>query len=430
MAKKLIQQIRGLFGGPNATGSTHLLDLPRGIKLVLYTIRGVNRHQTMVRSAALSFYTIMSLVPILALVFAVFKGFGLDLGFMSEMYNRFPEYNQLLDMLFGFAENMLARTRGGVVAAGSIMFLLWAVYQVFGGVESAFNAIWEVKRVRSLARSITDYIAIIFIVPVFLLLLNGILGEAENAASRMTAAWIVETVHWFIVLLGLWGGILLLYHQLPNTKVHFRPAALAALAAAIVLLLFVEGYLFIQRSLNTYNAIYGTFAAIPLMLGVVQASWMILLLGGELSYAIQNVQNFELDEESQHIGIDTRQRIAVAIMAVIAKRYATTASSAEEIASELGLPNRIITAGIFDLENAGLVRAAASSEDEKTISYLPALDVHSLTIADVTCRLDHYEANSISLEGNTLLVSIGEKFDRFESIIKGSAINVRIIDLL
>ena len=109
MAKKLIQQIRGLFGGPNATGSTHLLDLPRGIKLVLYTIRGVNRHQTMVRSAALSFYTIMSLVPILALVFAVFKGFGLDLGFMSEMYNRFPEYNQLLDMLFGFADGRICK---------------------------------------------------------------------------------------------------------------------------------------------------------------------------------------------------------------------------------------------------------------------------------------------------------------------------------
>ena len=407
--------------------------LPRGIKLIIYTIRGVDRHQTMVRSAALAFYTALSFVPILALVFAVFKGFGLETGFLSEMYSRFPEYKQLLDLLFEFAENMLARTRGGVVAIGGIIFLIWAVAQVFGGAEVAFNAIWEVKRRRSLARSVTDYIAIVFIVPVVLLLLNGALVESKAALAELTSVVIADAVYLPTSLLGVWTCFVLLYYLLPNTKVKFRPAAIAALVAAVVFIAFQNGYFYIQRTLNTYNAIYGTFAAVPLLLVFVQASWMILLLGGELSYAIQNVRNFERDEESMHVGLGNRKRIAVAVMAVVARRYTAeplAATSVEDIAAELELPNRIVTDELFELESAHLVMAVVGADDNKRTRYLPARDVHTLTISDVVRGLNRYEEDSIDLEHNELLQAVGDKFNKIETIVAASPVNSKLMDLL
>ncbi|MBE6209722.1 MAG: YihY/virulence factor BrkB family protein [Rikenellaceae bacterium] len=428
MLKGIFQYLRRK---PNEAVGLDALRLPRGIKLILYTIMGVDRHQTLVRSAALAFYTVMSLVPILALVFAVFKGFGLEEGFTEEIYKQLPDYRELLEHLFGFAENMLARTRGGVVAAGGIVFLIWSVYQVFGGVETAFNAIWEVKRKRSLARTITDYIAIVFIVPVLLVLVSGIMGEAKNWLSEQTSPLVADLVYWPLAIAGVWLGFTILYHQLPNTRVRFRAAALAALLASVVFLAWQSGYFYIQKTLNTYNAIYGTFAAIPLMLVFVQSSWMFILLGGELSYAIQNVQNFERDEEIQHIGVNTRKRIAVAIMAVIAKRYTSEPagpSSAEEVANSLELPNRIATEMIFELESAGLLIAAVG--DNENTEYLPARDVHTLTIADVLHSLDYTEKTPISLEHNELLKNIGDRFERLEGLVAGSAINTPITELL
>ena len=128
-------------------------------RLLFYTARGLLEHGTIVRSAALTFYTLMSLVPIVAVVFAVVKGFGLADGLVENLYALFPQNPEIVDYIVTFAEKALARTQGGVVAAVALVMLFWAVIRVFGSIESAFNNIWEVKVERSLTRQYTDYIA-------------------------------------------------------------------------------------------------------------------------------------------------------------------------------------------------------------------------------------------------------------------------------
>ncbi len=130
-------------------------------RLLFYTARGLLEHGTIVRSAALTFYTLMSLVPILAVVFAVVKGFGLADGLIENLYGLFPRNPDIVDYIVNFAENALARTQGGVVAAVALVMLFWAVIRVFGSIESAFNNIWEVKVERSITRQWTDYIAVV-----------------------------------------------------------------------------------------------------------------------------------------------------------------------------------------------------------------------------------------------------------------------------
>ena len=160
---------------------------------------------------------------------------------------------------------------------------------------------------------------------------------------------------------------------------------------------------------------------------------MILLLGGELSYAIQNVRNFERDEESMNIGLGNRKRIAVAIMAVIARRYTAeplAATSVEDIAAELELPIRIVTDELFELESAHLVMAVVGADDTKRTRYLPARDVHTLTITDVVRGLNRTEEDSIDLEHNKLLYTVGDKFNKMETIVAGSPVNTKLMDLL
>ena len=164
----------------------------RQYKLLFYTARGLDEHDTLVRSAALTFYTLMSIVPIAALVFAVVKGFGLADGLMQNLYSLFPHNREVVDYLITFADKALAAAQGGVVAFVGIVMLFWAVVRVFGSVEEAFNNIWEVKVSRSFTRQFTDYIAVVVITP--------ILWVVGSTAGRY-AGHLLSVLHFDILLL-------------------------------------------------------------------------------------------------------------------------------------------------------------------------------------------------------------------------------------
>ena len=154
--------------------------LVKQYKLLFYTVRGLLDHGTVVRSAALTFYTLMSVVPILALVFAIVKGFGLAEGLIQNIYAAFPQNPEMIDYLVEFAQKALARTQGGVVALFGLATLFWAVIRVFGSVESAFNNIWEVKSTRSITRQWIDYITVVLVVPILWVIANALGNFAQE----------------------------------------------------------------------------------------------------------------------------------------------------------------------------------------------------------------------------------------------------------
>ena len=263
-------------------------------RLLFYTARGLLEHGTIVRSAALTFYTLMSLVPIVAVVFAVVKGFGLADGLIDNLYALFPQNPEIIDYVVGFAEKALARTQGGVVAAVALVMLFWAVIRVFGSIESAFNNIWEVKVERGITRQWTDYIAVVMIVPVLWIVANAMTNYAERLLG-FDDSWYFGLLSHLASMVVIWGMFTLLYLVIPNAKVRVGSALMAGIVAGTIFLLFQWGYVYLQRWMTSYNAIYGSFAALPLFLIWLQTSWEILLFGGELSFAYQNVERF--DEE-------------------------------------------------------------------------------------------------------------------------------------
>ena len=289
-------------------------------RLLFYTARGLLEHGTIVRSAALTFYTLMSLVPIVAVVFAVVKGFGLADGLIDNLYALFPQNPEIIDYVVDFAEKALARTQGGVVAAVALVMLFWAIIRVFGSIESAFNNIWEVKVERSVTRQYTDYIAVVMIVPVLWVVANAV-GNYTQQLLGFDGSWYFDLLSRFASMFIIWVMFTILYIIIPNTKVKFKSALMAGIVAGTLFLLFQWGYIYIQRWMTSYNAIYGSFAALPLLLIWLQTSWQILLFGGELSFAYQNIARFGEERESLLISYDQRRKILLAVMLSVVRHF-------------------------------------------------------------------------------------------------------------
>lgn len=353
-------------------------------KLVFYTARGVMEHDTMVRSAALTFYTLMSLVPIVAVAFAIVKGFGLADTLTQSLYELFPNNPETAEYLLDFAEKAIERTRGGLVATVALITLLWAVIRVLSSIERAFNAIWEVKIRRSVTRQYTDYIAILFIVPILWIAANAIGNFAQNLLG-FDQSWYYELLSRFIALIVVWIMFTLMYVVIPSTKVRFGSAFHAGVFSGTLFILFQWGYIYLQHWMTSYNAIYGSFVALPLLLVWMQTSWQILLFGAELSFAYQNIARFDAERESLLVSHNMRRRILLAVMLVVVRNFRNRggALSAEEIRRQLKLPTRIVNDVLYQLVGAGQLIAVPDNKGSQELSYAPAYEIAQMTLYGV-----------------------------------------------
>ena len=400
-------------------------------RLLFYTARGLVEHGTLVRSAALTFYTLMSLVPILAVVFAVVKGFGLTDGLIENLYGIFPRHPETVDYIVGFAENALARTQGGVVAAVGLVMLFWAVIRVFGSIESAFNNIWEVKVVRSIARQWTDYIAVVMIVPVLWILANAA-GDYVEQLLGLYDKWYFNTLSHLASMVIIWTMFTLLYLIIPNARVRFQSALMAGIVAGTIFLLFQWGYVYVQRWMTSYNAIYGSFAALPLFLIWMQTSWEILLFGGELSFAYQNISRFAEERESLRISYDQRRKVLLAVMILVARNFRDHGGtlSTDTIRERLGLPTRIVNDVLFQLVQAGQLIAVRSGDGERDVAFTPAHDLAAMTVYGILESVEQAGQTTLDLEQSADLARVNRELETLKQTVRQSPENVRLTDLL
>ena len=400
-------------------------------RLLFYTARGLVEHGTLVRSAALTFYTLMSLVPLLALVFAVVKGFGLADGLVENLYELFPQHPETVDYIVGFAENALARTQGGVVAAVGLVMLFWAVIRVFGSIENAFNNIWEVKVERSIARQWTDYIAVVMIVPVLWILANAV-GNYIEQVLGLYDKWYFTTLSRLASMVVIWTMFTLLYLIIPNARVRFQSALMAGIVAGTIFLLFQWGYVYVQRWMTSYNAVYGSFAALPLFLIWMQTSWEILLFGGELSFAYQNISRFAEERESLRISYDQRRKVLLAVMILVARNFRDHGGTlpTDEIRKRLGLPTRIVNDILFQLVQAGQLIAVRSGDGERDVAFAPAHDLSSITVYGILEAVECTGQTTLDLEQTPELARMNREVETLKEEVLHSPNNVRLTDLL
>ena len=358
---------------------------PRPLRILSYTMRGMNNHDVVTASAALTFYTLMSLVPIIAVIFAILKGFGFEENLTAYLYSNFPDYANVIDVVLDFVNRMLAKTRGGIIAAVGVAVLLWSVIKVFGNVEDVFNKIWEVRKARSLSRKLGDYLSIIFIAPILLVSSLSLGTVIRNFLSFLNAPWFVDILLWIVSFTLIWILFAFVYWQMPNTIIKFKSALLAGIIAGSAFLIFSLAYFFIQGQVSSYNAIYGTFAALPLFLAWMQTSWQILLIGGVLSFANQHIDCYEQSQSDEEMDLDHKRKASLATMLFIIKHFIKNEKAVNPSLTsiQLNLPVGVIRNIFFELEKADLIAELANDNE-----YIPAKDVHTIKVSEVLNKIE------------------------------------------
>lgn len=337
------------------------------------TMKFFIRNRCPLHASALTYFTMLSLVPVAALFFGIAKGYGFDKILKSKIRQGFAAQQETATRIIEFAENALDHASGGVVAGVGVVLLIWSALKLFSNVEATFNEIWGVRRGRSLARKVSDYLTMLILCPMlFVILITSttiIMSYLQVLADKLPFSTVWNVV--LLLLTNLFPIILacllftLIYIFIPNTKVKFRPALTAGVFTGILYIALQFGYIYAQKILTGYNAVYGSFAAVPFLLLWLQLSWSLILLGAQIAFSVQNVNAYELTPpDGEPDSADSRARTAIRIMAELAAAFKREEGpvSLPELSRKLESPIRLTRAVLFDLCACGLASRLLADE--------------------------------------------------------------------
>lgn len=409
----------------------------RFLKKIILSIRGFIDDNLTIKASALTYYTIFAIVPTFALILAVARGFGFQESIERFVIDLLGENHDFVPIVMGFVHNYLNHVRGGVFVGIGIVMLLWAVLNMFRQIELNFNRIWNVKKNRSIVRQFTTYITMLIVVPLLIIVISGINSKVEEWVSIVEAskAGVVLIPIYrtllklspFVVTWLMFTGIFIL---IPNTKVRFIDALLAGVITGTAMLIVQSLYLNGQISLSKYNAVYGSFAAVPLLLFWLQLSWLIVLYGAELCYVSQNLNNFSFEHDTKNITRRYKDYILLVVLKIIVDKFCAgeKAISASYISERYNIPIRLVHDQLKLLVDINIV-SEIESDDVNERLYQPALDVNLISLDLVLKRVSGFGSENFKIAGQDEFKHIWEQLDKLNNNISAQTSTILIKDL-
>lgn len=271
------------------------------MKILLITIRTFSTEKIGFQAVALSFFSTMSVVPFIAIVFAITGGLGLADKLAEFLYGYFQNSQQVIDFIIGSARNIIESSQGGGMGAVSALLFAWIVVWMMLSVERVFNNVWKVTKNRNIFKRLSYIIAMLLIAPfVIMVFFSGTIfysNALELLGLDNEQLGIFKTlIAWLIFGIVATFTFSAMYKFIPNAKVNYSDALRAAIPAAIAFTAMNYLYLETQLMVTRLNAVYGVFAAVPLFMIWINVGWYIILIGSELSYAFQHVENYNIDD--------------------------------------------------------------------------------------------------------------------------------------
>ena len=274
------------------------------------TIRFFTEKRVMTQASALTYSTLLAIVPMLAVVFAIARGFGYNKYIEMWFRELLASQPQVADTIVTFVNSYLIHTKSGIFLGVGLIFMLYTVLMLVNNVEETFNQIWQVNNSRPILRSFANYLAMFFLFPIIIVISTGLSIFMETVADKMDDFVILEPIvhklFSFFPFMLMSLLFIFLYVYMPNTKVRFSCAIIPGILAGIAMHLLQIAYIHSQIWVTGYNAIYGSFAALPLFMLWVQISWAICLFGAQLTYTNQNLNRigFNLEDIEVHPKVD------------------------------------------------------------------------------------------------------------------------------
>lgn len=424
---------------------TPLSEISRGktfifkqLRIILLAAKGFYNDKVQLRASALTFYSLLSIIPIVAIVFAIAKGFDVDNNIKLFIQEKFPTQQENFKWLLTEAEIAIKGTSGGYMAGIGIIIFFWSVMSLLNNIESSFNHIWQIRASRPWHRKFTDYLTIMLIAPVFIILSSGInLFISTKLPDYMINAPILDffkPVISFLVKLTpfllSWIALTVLFIVMPNAKVKFVPALISGIIAGTILQGIQWVYIDLQFGITKLGYLYGSFAAVPLFIVWMQSSWIVVLLGAEISFANQNLARYELESEALHISNYQKRALIIMILHMIIRNFTLGEKpiSASYIAANLRIPVRLARDILQDLNSVNIVSIIHENEEKERL-YQPAIDINRLTVSYVFSKLDKRGVEQIMVIRNKEYERVITMLEKFDKLVAKSDYNILIKDI-
>lgn len=375
----------------------------QALRTIVLVVRGFTDKQLNVRANSLTYSLVFAIIPILAMVVAIAKGFGVSEVIENLLNESFLGETNLVPTIMGMVDRYLETAQGGVFLGVGLLILIWAIYSFFRNVESAFNEVWDVKQSRSIIHQLVTYVAILVLVPILMVASSGLSLFINSMASSLDTLPFFSTIRTgmvrFLQFAIMWAVFTWMYISIPNTKVHFWSGFIPGVLMGTLFMLLQMLSMYVIVFLSRTSIVYGAFATIPILLTWLQWTCLLILIGAQMSFAIQNNEQFEYEHDLVHMSRRYKDCITLYLLSIIIRRFEADEAplTAREIASEQHLPVRMVLQLLGRLEETGLLRAVyVEGKEERT--YQPALDTHKITIGMVFDRID-MQGNEEFIEG-------------------------------
>ena len=408
----------------------------KSLKVIILSAQGFSRDLCPLRAAALTLYSILSIVPVIAMLFGIAKGFGFETLFEQQLLQHALHQDAMVLQLISFAHKLLESAKGEVIGGIGIIVLFWTIINVIGNIEESFNFIWKISKGRSISRKFSDYLSLMLLAPILLI-----------ASSSMTVflttkiAWLITVIELpafgtWLVLKALSLSPLVLMSTLfsvtfifmPNHKINYNVGIIAGIITGILYHLTQWLYLSLQIGVSNYNAVYGSFAALPLLVVWLQTCWMIVLLGCEVAFFLQNYDIYRNNNRFADLSFSLKKVLALQVVHLIVKNFIEFQKpvTAIEIATRLVMPIAIIQTVLSNLM-ASHILVEFKGQDDSDEVYQPAVDINILTIAYVVTALEESGQNQLP-EVNQEHLFMGV-VNEFKALAKASEQNRLLKDI-
>jgi membrane protein len=408
------------------------------LRVLVLSAKGFKEDECGSKSSALTFFSLLSFVPVMAMLFAIAGGFGLDSLLEELIISKTKGNAEAISYMLTFAHSMIAKMKSGFVAGIGVLVLFWTVIKVLNTIEKTLNSIWGINKSRPLPRKFSDYMSIMLIAPIFVILSGSLTmiltSKVQDTLESYRFIQIIGPVLTFMLemipYILIWTAFSLLYIIMPNTRVKPKNGIIAGIIAGTAYQLLQMIYLHFQLSLSTYDEIYGNFAVLPLLMIWLQISWFIILFGAELAHSLQTVFKYHYEIESHNLSWYDRKVLSILILHFIIKNFekGEKPKGAIEIAEHFKIPLKLTQQFIQHQADTGLLSEVHNTEGEEFL-YQPAKDIHKLDLYSTLLAIEQKGFKDIDIVETHIDESIKEKLNGFYKLCTESENNVLIKDL-
>ncbi|MGE4343970.1 MAG: YhjD/YihY/BrkB family envelope integrity protein [Geoalkalibacter sp.] len=372
-------------------------------QVVTLVARDFFADRCLLRASALTYASVLAIVPLLALMFALLKGFGVQ----NQLEPLILEHiavgsDQIVSQIVAYIDN----TNVGRLGMVGLATLLLTVLALLSNIEKSFNAVWGVEETRSLFRRFADYFSVVTIGPLLILAAISMTSSLQSTAlveALKNYSYVGDLVLFLFKILpfvGMWIAFTALYIFMPNTRVRLSAAFIGGIIGGSLWQLAQFGYVHFQVGVSKYNAIYGTMAALPIFMIWIYLSWLIVLLGLEVSYALQNLGTLRQQIRETSFNQVGHEKVALAVVLLAAKLFhrGERPWGLEQIVSYLQYPPRLVRSEVFRLKNMGILNQVSEDGDGE-YSYQLGRSPQTLPMCELLRSLRHDGPEVVGDEG-------------------------------